>query len=56
MANEPAIGRAALGGPNGAEELVHLDFNERGIYFSELAAAEVERTVIMKFLMCHRRN
>lgn len=32
------------------------DFNERGIYFSELAAAEVERMVIMKFLMCHRHN
>jgi AraC-like DNA-binding protein len=32
------------------------DFNERGPYFSELAAAEVERMVIMKFLMCHRHN
>ncbi len=32
------------------------DFNERGVYFSELAAAEVERMVIMKFLMCHRHN
>ena len=32
------------------------DFNERGLFFSELAAAEVERTVIMKFLMCHRHN
>jgi AraC-like DNA-binding protein len=32
------------------------DFNERGVYFSELAAAEVERVVIMKFLMCHRHN
>lgn len=32
------------------------DFNERGIYFSELAAAEVERMVIMKFLMCHRHS
>ena len=32
------------------------DFNERGLFFSELAAAEVERMVIMKFLMCHRHN
>jgi AraC-like DNA-binding protein len=30
------------------------DFNERGTYFSALAAAEVERMMIMKFLMCHR--
>ena len=33
-----------------------LDYNERGIFFSNLAAAEVERMVIMKFLMCHRHN
>ena len=33
-----------------------MDFNERGTYFSDLAAAEVERMVIMKFLMCHRHN
>ena len=33
-----------------------LDFNERGAFFSDLAAAEVERMVIMKFLMCHRHN
>ncbi len=32
------------------------DFNERGAYFSALAAKEVERMVIMKFLMCHRHN
>jgi AraC-like DNA-binding protein len=32
------------------------DFNERGPYFSALAAKEVERMVIMKFLMCHRHN
>ena len=32
------------------------DFNERGVFFSDLAAAEVERMVIMKFLMCHRHN
>ncbi len=32
------------------------DFNEHGTLFSELAAAEVERMVIMKFLMCHRHN
>jgi AraC-like DNA-binding protein len=32
------------------------DYNERGVYFSELAAAEVERMVIMRFLMCHRHN
>lgn len=33
-----------------------MDFNERGTFFSALAAAEVERMVIMKFLMCHRHN
>lgn len=33
-----------------------LDYNERGAYFSDLAAAEVERMIIMKFLMCHRHN
>jgi AraC-like DNA-binding protein len=33
-----------------------LDYNERGLFFSDLAAAEVERMVIMKFLMCHRHN
>jgi AraC-like DNA-binding protein len=32
------------------------DFNSRGIYFSSLANAEVERMMIMKFLMCHRHN
>lgn len=32
------------------------DFNARGHFFSDLAAAEVERMVIMKFLMCHRHN
>jgi AraC-like DNA-binding protein len=33
-----------------------IDYNERGTFFSDLAAAEVERMVIMKFLMCHRHN
>ena len=32
------------------------DFNERGAFFSDLAAAEVQRMVIMNFLMCHRHN
>lgn len=32
------------------------DFNERGAFFSDLATAEVQRMVIMKFLMCHRHN
>jgi AraC-like DNA-binding protein len=32
------------------------DFNERGAFFSDLAAAEIERMVIMNFLMCHRHN
>lgn len=32
------------------------DFNARGAFFSDLAAAEVERMVIMKFLMCHRHT
>ena len=30
--------------------------NERGAFFSELAATEFERMVIMKFLMFHRHN
>ncbi len=33
-----------------------IDYNERGAFFSDLAAAEVERMMIMKFLMCHRHN
>lgn len=33
-----------------------LDYNERGTFFSDLAAAEVQRMIIMKFLMCHRHN
>ena len=33
-----------------------IDYNQRGNFFSDLAAAEVERMVIMKFLMCHRHN
>ena len=33
-----------------------IDYNEHGTFFSDLAAAEVERTVIMKFLMWHRHN
>jgi len=36
-------------------EFAH-DFNEHGANFSALAAAEVERMVIMKFLMCNRHN
>ncbi|MBA7692374.1 HTH-type transcriptional activator RhaS [subsurface metagenome] len=32
------------------------DFNARGAFFSDLAASEVERMVIMKFLMCHRHS
>jgi AraC-like DNA-binding protein len=32
------------------------DYNSRGSYFSSPANAEVERMVIMKFLMCHRHN
>jgi hypothetical protein len=32
------------------------DFNARGAFFSDLAADEVERMVIMKFLMCHRHS
>ncbi len=32
------------------------DFNARGRFFSDLAATEVERMVIMKFLMCHRHS
>lgn len=33
-----------------------IDYNERGAFFSDLAAAEVERMIVMKFLMCHRHN
>jgi transcriptional regulator GlxA family with amidase domain len=33
-----------------------IEYNERGGYFSELAAAEIERMMIMKFLMSHRHN
>ena len=36
--------------------LFAADFNERGAFFSDLAAAEIERMVIMNFLMCHRHN
>ena len=32
------------------------DFNERGAFFSDLATAEIQRMVIMKFLMCHQHN
>ncbi|MGZ3321321.1 MAG: helix-turn-helix domain-containing protein [Xanthobacteraceae bacterium] len=32
------------------------EFNERGAYFSDLVSAEVERMMIMNFLMCHRHN
>ncbi len=32
------------------------DYNLRGIYFSSLANAEVQRMIIMKFLMCHRHT
>jgi AraC-like DNA-binding protein len=32
------------------------DYNERGAFFSDRAAAEVERMLVMKFLMCHRHN
>lgn len=33
-----------------------IDYNERGAFFSDLAAAEVERMLIMEFLMCHRHS
>lgn len=33
-----------------------IEYNDRGSYFSDLAAAEVERMMIMKFLMSHRHN
>ena len=32
------------------------DYNERGAFFSDLAAAEAERMIVMKFLICHRHN
>lgn len=33
-----------------------FDFNTRGPFFSDLAAAEIERTMIMNFLLCHEHN
>jgi transcriptional regulator GlxA family with amidase domain len=36
--------------------LFAAEFNERGAYFSDLVSAEVERMMIMNFLMCHRHN
>ncbi len=36
--------------------LFAADFNARGAFLSDLAAAEVERMMIMNFLMCHRHN
>lgn len=32
------------------------DFNARGPLLSDLAAAEVERMIVMNFLLCHRHN
>jgi AraC-like DNA-binding protein len=32
------------------------DYNSRGVYFSSIANAEVERMLVMKFLMCHRHT
>jgi AraC-like DNA-binding protein len=36
--------------------LFAAEYNERGAYFSDLVAAEVERMLVMNFLMCHRHN
>jgi AraC-like DNA-binding protein len=36
--------------------LFAADFNERGAFLSDLAAAEVARMVIINFLICHRHN
>ncbi len=36
--------------------LFAAEYNERGAYFSDLAAAEVERMLVMNFLMCHGHN
>lgn len=33
-----------------------IDYNERGASFSSLAAAEVARMLVMKFLLCHQHN
>lgn len=33
-----------------------IDFNERGVSISNLAATEVARTVVIKFLLTHRHN
>lgn len=35
---------------------VAVDYNERGTAFSHIAATEIARTLIIKFLMCHRHN
>ena len=51
LTNQPAM--EAL-----RRRVFHLatDYNERGAFFSDLAAAEVERMIVMKFLICHRHN
>ena len=36
--------------------LFAAEYNERGAYFSDLVAAEIERMLVMNFLMCHRHN
>ena len=36
--------------------LFAAEYNERGAYFSDLVTAEVERMLVMNFLMCHRHN
>lgn len=35
---------------------VAIDFNERGLAFSNLAAIEIARTLVIKFLLIHRHN
>lgn len=46
----------SMGGLRRRVFLFAADFNARGAFLSDLAVAEVERMMVMNFLMCHRHN
>ena len=54
--DEAAIDPPAMNSLRRSIFLFASDFNARGSFFSDLAAAELERMVIMKFLMCHHHS
>jgi AraC-like DNA-binding protein len=61
VGTELQFGESAAYGPamNSLRRRVFLfagDFNQRGAFLSDLATAEIERMLIMNFLMCHRHN